>query len=158
MTKDELIISAKKLAQPASKTAEEYSEKRNHLVAQINQIMMARKDLKQLVGEGNEQMMEDNHSNHVQFMETVFQSYNPEVLVEMVLWVFRAYRSHGFQLTYWAAQLNAWTQILQEKLSPDAAQEILPFYQWMTVHIPIFTQLSESFMEDSDTLEPASKH
>ncbi|MBF0287841.1 MAG: hypothetical protein HQM14_08485 [SAR324 cluster bacterium] len=157
MTKAELLESAKKITQPTIKTAEEFSQKRDHLVTQINQVMAGRKDLKQLIGEGNEQMMEDNHNNHAQFMETVFYSYSPEVLVETVLWVFRAYHSHGFQLTYWPAQLSTWNRVLQETLSPNSAKEILFFYQWMMIHVPVFTRLSESW-EGSEALDPASKH
>jgi hypothetical protein len=41
-------------------------------------------------------------------MVSLFGDYHPEVLVETVLWVFRAYRSHGFKLTYWPAQLDMW--------------------------------------------------
>ncbi|MEI7673143.1 MAG: hypothetical protein WCK00_13610, partial [Deltaproteobacteria bacterium] len=57
-----------------------------------------------------------------------------------------AYRSHGFQLTYWPAQLDTWVEILQRKLSTEALAEVYPFYNWMIVNQPAFTLLSDSFV------------
>lgn len=105
--------------------------------------MLSRHDLSAMIGEGNEAMMKDNHNNHALFMESIFTNYNPEVLVETVLWVFKSYRAHGFQVTYWPAQLNAWIKIIEKELSPASCKTILPFYQWLIVNIPAFTELSE---------------
>jgi hypothetical protein len=143
MTKEELIESAKKLSQPTSEAVEEYAQKREHLVAEINRMLMNRKDLTDLIGEGNELMMKDNHSNHARFMESIFRFYKPEVLVETVLWVFRAYRSHGFHLTYWPAQLNAWVQVLERELTLSSCKSVLPFYNWLIVNIPVFSKLTD---------------
>jgi hypothetical protein len=71
----------------------------------------------------------------------------PEVFVETILWVFRAYRSHGFTTNYWAAQLNQWILIIQKELQPEILREIKPYYEWMQVHIPIFVQLSDDNLE-----------
>jgi hypothetical protein len=63
--------------------------------------------------------------------------------VDTVLWVFRAYRSHGFQLTYWPAQLETWIRILKEDLSPDSFSEVYPFYRWLLLHQASFVALSD---------------
>lgn len=144
MTKEQLLESAQNLTPPGTDIAEEYAQKRAAMVAEINQIMVARHDLSDLIGDGNEAMMQDNHNNHALFMASVFANYKPEVLVETVLWVFRAYRSHGFQLTYWPAQLNAWLQVIGKEMTPDSHKAILPFYNWMIVNIPIFVKLTET--------------
>ena len=70
-----------------------------------------------------------------------------DALVETVLWVFKAYRSHGFKLTYWSAQLNAWLQIIEKELTPASYKAVLPFYNWLVVNIPIFSKLTDSQCE-----------
>lgn len=144
MTKDQLLESARSLVRPGPDAAEEYSKNRTAIVAEVDRIMMDRQDLSDLVGDGNDAMMRDNHQNHALFMESVFRNYDPNILVETVLWVFRAYRSHGFQLTYWAAQLNAWLQVIEKKLDPDSYNAIEPFYNWLIVNIPVFTRLTDT--------------
>lgn len=94
-------------------------------------------------------LMKDNHANHVRFMTSVFKNYNPEVLVETVLWVFRAYRSHHFSTNYWAAQLNTWLEILKQELSSKSFEEIKPYYVWMQTNIPVFVAISDEKL-DSD--------
>lgn len=151
MTKENLLVSAKKLSQPSVEIAEEFSAKKDQMVSEINQIMSARPDLEKLIGEGNLDMMRDNHRNHARFMGSMFIEYHPEVLVETVLWVFRAYRSHGFKLTYWSAQLDTWVEIFKKMLSENAYKGIYPFYNWMIIHIPVFVKLSDSQLSSEDS-------
>ncbi len=143
MEYDHLMESANKLVQPSAESAEEYSQKKHLLLSEINTILSSREDLDELIGAGNENMMRDNHHNHLQFMESVFTVTKPKILVETVIWVFKAYRSRGFQSTYWAAQLSTWNTILQRHLTSESLKEIWPFYQWMIVNTPLFTKLSE---------------
>ena len=103
------------------------------------------------LGAENIEMMKDNHANHVRFIGSMLHAFNAEVLVETVLWVFRAYRSRGFRHTYWAAQLNGWVEILREELSPEAFDEVYPLYEWMQVNIPIFVRLNE---DEANVHEP----
>ena len=153
MTKDYLLQTAQELKQPSQEAKNEFSDKLNSLVEKMNQAMLNRPDIKELVGEINIEMMKDNHANHCRFMESLFEKYFPEVLVDTVLWVFRAYRSRNFSSTYWAAQLNTWMAIYGSELSENTRHEIIPFYKWMQVNIPIFNQLAE---EEIDA--PLSAH
>ncbi|MFW5880852.1 MAG: hypothetical protein ACOC2N_07070 [Spirochaetota bacterium] len=66
-----------------------------------------------------------------------------EVLVNTVLWVFRAYRAHGFNLTYWPAQLDTWVVLLEKHLSPSSFAAIYPVYHFMLIHQPDFVGLSD---------------
>ena len=141
--KTQLIETASALRQPEASVAQEFAEKRDQLAALGNQKMGERADLETLVGQRNRQMAEDNNRNFARFMESMFQDYNPHVLVDTVLWVFRAYRSHGFQTTYWAANLNIWVDLLKEELSPETFDALYPYYNWLIVHIPLFTQLTD---------------
>lgn len=153
MSKEFLLKTAAQLQQPSVEAKKEFSKNLNALVEQMNQTMINRKDINELVGADNIEMMKDNHANHARFMESVFDNFIPEVLVDTVLWVFRAYRSRNFSSTYWSAQLNAWMNIYSKELSENTFNEILPFYKWMQVNIPIFNKLAE---EELDA--PLSSH
>lgn len=141
--KKQLLGSAATLNQPAESAAQEFSRKHDALAERGNQAIADRPDLEKLVGEGNRQMAEDNNRNFARFMESMFIEYNAEVLVDTVLWVFRAYRSHGFKTTYWAANLNIWVDMMRQELSKESFEAIYPFYNWLIVNIPIFTQISD---------------
>ncbi len=141
--KEQLLSSTGELMQPSPEAAVAFTRKRDQLAARGNQILAARPDLDRMVGPGNRQMAEDNNRNFSRFMESMFNHYQPEVLVKTALWVFRAYRSHGFQTTYWAANLNIWMNMLQEDLSQEHYRELAPFYNWFIINIPLFTAMSE---------------
>ncbi|QTA80177.1 Uncharacterized protein dnl_24700 [Desulfonema limicola] len=143
MTKQDLIRSASELDLPQKEAAKEYVQKQEHLVLLINKTMLARPDIKELAGEKNIEMMKDNHSNHARFIGSILEYYNPEVLVNTVLWVFRSYRSRGFHQNYWAAQINAWINILCQELSSQGLEKILPLYKWLSINIPAFSDISE---------------
>jgi hypothetical protein len=105
--------------------------------------MLAREDLESLIGAGNSDMMCDNHRNHARFMNSLFKMYTPEMLAETILWVFRAYRAHGFRLTYWPAQLDTWVLVMKDQLSAVSLEEIYPYYAWMLINQASFAELSE---------------
>jgi hypothetical protein len=148
MKNEELLRTAAQLKQPSAEAAAEFSKKADAMAEIINQRFFQRKDLALLIGEGNIDMMYENHRNHLRFMISLFSSYNPEIFVETVLWVFRAYRSHGFNLTYWPAQLDNWVEIFKSNLSQDCYEEIYPFYHWMIVNNPSFALLSDTAIRD----------
>ncbi|PKO99984.1 MAG: hypothetical protein CVU13_00305 [Bacteroidetes bacterium HGW-Bacteroidetes-8] len=153
MDKKTLIESAKSLNNVSTNSVKEYIDKSDRLVAEINRSMISREDIVNLIGKDNIAMMKDNHSNHVRFIASILGNRNDEVFVETVLWVFRAYRSHNFTTSYWAAQLNAWIEIIKKELSPQAYCEIYPYYEWMQLNIPLFVYFSD---EKLDALK--SKH
>jgi hypothetical protein len=149
MNGKKLTNSATHLNKFSSQAVKEYSQKRQTLVASINEAMLNRLDITELVGEKNIQMMKDNHSNHALFVESFMINPDPGVLVDTVLWVFRSYRSRGFHQNYWAAQLNCWIEILKLQLSEDSFNDVYPLYQWFTVNIPAFTDLSDKELNPS---------
>lgn len=143
MDKVHLLETARQLQQVSAKAADEYSQKAEQLIAKMNARMLERPDLVKLVGENNIDMMKDNHANHVRFIASILKNYNSDVLVNTVLWVFRAYRSHGFTTNYWAAQLNTWLIVIKEVLTPECFSEVYPYYEWMQVNIPFFVKVSD---------------
>ncbi len=141
--KGQILETAKKLKQPNDDFVQEFNEKWEAVAIIGTQILMGRPDLEKLIGADNGNMAEDNNRNFPRFMASLFLDYKPEVLVETVLWVFRAYRSHGFQTTYWAANLNIWVELLKKELTPTAFKEIYPFYNWLIVNIPAFVSITD---------------
>ncbi|MFP4040416.1 MAG: hypothetical protein ACLFS7_07730 [Desulfosudaceae bacterium] len=141
--KEKLFDTASELSPPSDSAIEDFAKKHEQLAGMGNQIMAKRVDLDKLVGKGNQEMAEDNNRNFARFMLSIFTDFNPKVLVETVLWVFRAYRAHGFQTTYWAANLNIWVDLIRQELSESSYKEIYPFYNWLIVNIPVFVKLSD---------------
>lgn len=152
MDKNILIESAKRLNNVGAIAADEYMNKSEILVAKMNAVMLSRKDIYSLIGADNLSMMKDNHANHARFIASVLLHRNDTVLIETVLWVFTAYRSHGFTTNYWAAQLNTWIEIIKEELSPESFKDVYPYYEWMLVNIPVFVALSTEKLNDNKSL------
>lgn len=152
MHKNDLLESAKEIKNFSQSAQQEYFQNSEVLINKMNSLMLERKDLEKLIGKDNERMMKDNHANHVRFIASILKNYNHEVLVDTVLWVFRAYRSHGFSTNYWATQLNSWIVILKEVLSPESYTEVYPLYEWMQVNIPLFVKLSDEKLDNSNSL------
>jgi hypothetical protein len=151
MNKEELIKSALKLEQPSAEAIAEFTAKADEMTATINHRLSQRADIVKLIGDGNRDMMYDNHRNHMRFMISLFNNYSPLVFTETVLWVFRAYRSHGFELTYWPAQLDNWVDIFKKELSQDCFNQIYPFYNWMIIKNPIFALISDQVLHNEIT-------
>ena len=137
---------ARQLRQPVKAAAEEFESNREALAEELNRRMSVRPDLEKLIGSGNLPMMQDNSRNFCRFMSTMFHGYEPEVMVQTVVWVFRAYRGHGFQTLYWPANLDTFVGIMRERITPDTFQELYPFFQWLIVNIPLFVNISDAQM------------
>ncbi|MDZ7794221.1 MAG: hypothetical protein U5P10_11210 [Spirochaetia bacterium] len=148
MTREEFIQSAQTLEQPSTEASQEFEAAAEHIANELNKHMTARADLENLIGDiANKAMLEDNSRNFCRFMSANFQSYKPEVFVDTVLWVFRTYRSHGFNISFWPANVDTCVEIIREILSTDSFNEVYPFYKWIIVNIPSFTIISDSFVE-----------
>ncbi|TCO11053.1 hypothetical protein [Natronoflexus pectinivorans] len=143
MNKEYLQNSARKLKQAAPSAAVEYYNLSDRLSSEVSRLLLSRSDISELVGKENLEMMKDNHANHARFISAQLQNFNSEVLVNTLLWVFRAYRSRGFKENYWAAQLNCWVTVLKKELTEKSFEEVLPLYNWMIVNIPHLSSLTD---------------
>ncbi len=154
MTIQQMRATAQNLRQPSTEAAAEFEAKQETMAAELNRLMCERPDVDRLVGEGNRPMMENNSRNFFRFMSSLFRAYDPEVLVETAQWVFRAYRSHGFQIAYWPANIDTAVLVLRGHLSPGAFSQCAPFFDWLIVHIPDFVKSSDETMK-GDAREPS---
>lgn len=152
MKLEELLASARGLEEVSAKAATEYQKKGSELVQELNKLMLQRADLESLIGNDNQDMMIDNHTNHQCFMLSIFLSFQPDILVDTILWVFRAYKSHGFSMRYWPAQLEGWLSVFPQTLSPETRSEIEPYYNWMLNHIENFDFLAQQNIEANNTM------
>jgi len=141
--KEHLYKSASELRQPPASAAEEFSQKLDQFVVKGNQIISEQHDFEKLVGSKNIYTAETNNHNFARFMNSLFSNYNSEVFVETVLWVFRTYRSHGFQTTYWAVNLDIWINMIRADLSSESFKALHPFYNWLITNIPVFAKLTD---------------
>lgn len=151
MNRETLMKSAGRLKQPSGEATTEFEASRERLADKLNQRMGVRPDLERLIGVGNQPMMEDNSRNFCRFMSSLFRAYEPGVLVDTALWVFRAYRSHGFQTAYWPANLDTFVELARDELSATTFAEVYPFLEWLIVNIPAFVAESDAAM-DADAL------
>ncbi len=62
--------------------------------------------------------------------------------MDTILWVFRTYRAHGFQVAFWPANLATLLDVLRAELPPYAFRAVAPFFDWILVNIPVFTELT----------------
>lgn len=156
MNRDELIATAARLQPVSVACLAEFSAKREALAAAANEEMAQRSDLVKLVGQEGKAMSENNNRNFSLFMESLFSQFQPEVLVDTVLWVFRTYRAHGFSPIYWPANLDCWRRRLQQEVSSACFGEIAPYYDWLITNIPSFTLLSDC--QEADPGIPQPQH
>jgi hypothetical protein len=147
VTKDQLIESARKLGAATLTATADYEARREAMAAELSRRMLARQDIDRLIGPDNREMLENNSRNMFRFMGSLFRSFDPQVLAETALWVFRAYRSHGFQISYWPANLDTAVQILREQLSAESFDSVYPPFEWLIVHNPAFVELSDAALE-----------
>ncbi|SLM32150.1 conserved hypothetical protein [Desulfamplus magnetovallimortis] len=154
MDREQLVKTAQKI-QPATQEAlQEWQNKRELLVSELNMRMQAREDILQMTGKENIAMMLDNHSNHARYVETILAFPDAENLVETVLWVYTTYRSHGFNASYWPAQLNNWVEVMKNHLSQKTFDEIYPLYHWFIVNQAAFVNLTNESVQRSNKSLP----
>jgi len=145
-----LLESASKLTQPSQESANEFERKSQIIAQKLTTHMKRRPDLTKLVGKDGVDMMEDNSRNMTRFMGSVFKLFNPKIFVETCCWVFVTYRSHGFQLAFWSANIDTVIEVCKDELSQDCFKEVEPFFNWIITNIPVFTNISEDKMNKTE--------
>lgn len=143
MTKGECIAEVAGLPPASARAAAAFGARGMAMAQRVTEILATRPDLDRLIGPGNLAMMTDNHKNHARYMASVLEHMLPEQFVETLVWVYRAYRAHGFALTYWPAQLNAWLTAMEMELSAEDRVEIEPLYVWMLARQAEFVKMSD---------------
>lgn len=150
MSREILLDSARALSAPSPEAADTFTTATPAIAAELNRRMGRRTDIETLIGPGNQSMMENNSWNFLRFMSTMFLHYHPEVLVDTALWAFRTYRTHGFQVIYWPANIDTTLEIVRERLPSGVVAEIEPFFIWLIINIPQFEAETQSATKPLD--------
>jgi hypothetical protein len=149
MTKEQLIESAAALPHCDEAAAAAFADKGDAMAAELTRRMEARPDTERLIGADNLPMMADNSRNMVRFLSSILAAPDPTVLTETALWVFRTYRMHGFQVAYWPANLDTFMEVMKEHLDEPTFEATRPLVNWLVVHIPAFTELSDQAIAEA---------
>ncbi|MCG8568192.1 MAG: hypothetical protein MI747_24250 [Desulfobacterales bacterium] len=142
--KDQLTASAKSLVPPSPDTIAIFERRLGELISLCSRRLEERGDMETFIGPGKADMAWNNNGNFARFMISMFKAFQPAVLVESVIWVFRTYRAHGFKPRYWDVNIKIWIQVLEENLPREAFDQVAPFYRWLADHVPAFTRLTDT--------------
>lgn len=138
-----LIEEAEKLKAPSESAAKEYNSNMDKIIADINAYMKAQKNINALINNTDLAKMQINHSNHVRFMDSLFETYQPEVFINTILWVYKTYQKHGFSADYWKVLIKGFEKNLREVLSPNAYKEIIVYYLFIKKNHSNFLKLTD---------------
>jgi hypothetical protein len=155
MKREDLIEGAKLLVAPSTASTESFEKKQDTIGAELNRRMLARPDIERLIGKDNQEMMKNNTHNFLRFMTALFHRYDPAVLADTCLWAFKTYRAHGFQVSYWPANIDTLMQVMRTELPGKVYGEVFPFFNWVIVNIPAFSIITDTMPEIT---EPGPAH
>ena len=108
-----------------------YEAARETMLPLVDRRLIEREDLQRLIGSNPIALMRLNHRNHAVFMTNVFHYSCYGLFAQVLVWVYRAYRHHGFAGEYFPVELAAWRAAVSECLAPPVAAEIDAVYAWM---------------------------
>lgn len=151
----DLILEAEKLPAVKLEAVGAYEAHLQAMVDWVNENLETRPDIHRLIGHNPLDMMRTNHENHARFMVNVFKYTTYELLVKVVVWVYRTYHAHGFDFDYFPVELAAWKNAVTARLDPSQTQEIADIYQWLMDHHQDFMRLAEESPEQVPDTDPA---
>ncbi|MEE9910260.1 MAG: cobalamin-dependent protein [Deltaproteobacteria bacterium] len=151
MEHEQLIKEAQRSLPVTPRAAALYVKMRDALLDEVNNRLSTHPQIAALIGGNPIRMMYDNHSNHIDFMATVFQYNSFEMLVKTIPWVYRSYRAHGFSFDYFPLELETWKKAVIKYLDAAAADEISAVYNWMLKNHHRMIELSALIPEEDET-------
>lgn len=133
------------MLQPVSaNAAKRYRERGESLTDYVNRCLGQRSDIHTLFGGNSLSVMYSNHEHHHAFMAEVFAFNKPQMLFDMVPWVYAAYAGQGVSYAYFLCEFEAWIEAAHHVI-PEVEEEILPYYRW-------FQDQHEHMVEQSQCL------
>ncbi len=151
----DLMTEAKHLPAVPPEAAQNYEKHLQVMIDQVNDTLQAHPDIHRLIGYNPLDMMHTNHQNHARFMVNVFKYHTHELLITVVLWVYRTYHAHGFEFDYFPIELTAWRDAVTAHLDPSKTPEIIAVYQWMLDRHQEMVKWSQETRQDTRDADPA---
>ncbi len=145
---EEIISKAEKLPSIPFSAAQEYNEKADRLVEEVNLSISAYPDLNKIIGNNPRSVLYDNHNNHALFMSNIFKLNEFALMVRVIVWAYRTYHSRGFSFDYFPLAMRTWINAVQNNIEPSQANPLVTVYQWI---IDNHQQIIEASREDLDT-------
>lgn len=143
MEKDQLARQFDKLLSGIEDSARlEYTRKSPLLVAFVNEAIGSRPDLQRLLGGQPFELLQENHTNHANFMGAMFALRSGLGLVDTVIWVYKAYPGRGVSVDYFPLALNAWLEAVKKYVARELAGNICDIYQAMIDNHGMFLELA----------------
>jgi len=154
MSKKALVQSAGHLVAPDAATSRTLKEMAESMAHDLTWCLAKRKDLEELIGSGNQAVMEVNHVNHFNYISSLAALYDATSFVETVIWVFRTYMSRGFTPKYWQVMLPEAKSIIEKHLPQEQYLQIEGIYTWLHEHILDFVRVSSDTVSFYERLGP----
>ncbi len=120
----------------SERASNEYEDMLPSLISSVDKRMTARQEELDLIGSNPLSVMYDNHENHGSLMLNVLRFNDFELLKNILPWVLSNYTAKGFSPAYFEEVLDQWKKAVAQHLSAEAAQEIIPVYEWMEETVP----------------------
>jgi methanogenic corrinoid protein MtbC1 len=124
-----------------------YKNHREEIVREVDETLGNDPSINELIGNNPLRVMYDNHKNHAAFMATVFSIANYELMVRVVVWVYRAYHAHGFSFDYFPRALESWEKAVQKHVPDNPMKTVLSIYRWLRTHHDLWIALSKEIGE-----------
>lgn len=109
----------------------EYEANMTSLIDYVNNRMLARDDIDDLVGVNNIDVMKSNHINHARLIITTLKLNRTDILDVTLPWVYRVYHNMGFSYNYFPVVLEYWSEAIRTFLHAEQARGIIKLYQWI---------------------------
>lgn len=138
-----LLDEAVQLQTVSVESAQAYEREADNMLRMVDRRLIEREDLRGLIGTNPIAFMRKNHQHHVGFMANVFRYSCFGLLANVLVWVYRSYRSHGFSTDYFPIELAAWREAVGSCLNGTEAAEIDKIYGWMMSHHAMIVEASE---------------
>ncbi|MEG6586309.1 cobalamin B12-binding domain-containing protein [Dendrosporobacter sp. 1207_IL3150] len=139
-----LIEDIRSLPPVSNHAALQYELNHNDLRLCVSRNMEHRTDIKELIGFNELSAMQEFHLNHARFMVNVLHLNSFELLGRVFIWVYRAYRSHGYSYEYFPIALSAWKDAINHHIEAESAAEIIAVYDWLIKKHDIIINIVES--------------
>lgn len=113
----------------------------------INNRFKTHEDLDVLIGANPFSLIQDNHKNHAQFIQTALTLKNGQNIFDIFIWAYHTYHQKGFSFRYFYYELMYWIEVLK-KSKQLAYEKLIEFYELMLENHDYLISCAISFKED----------
>ncbi len=111
--------------------AQHYRTHAYDMATMVSQRLAQHEQFENFLGNNPVQLLTINHHNHAAFVAEVLASNHYRSLAQSLPWVYAAYHHQGVPFEYFLVELELWQQVIRNTLPPEAADAVLPVYDWM---------------------------